>query len=65
MEIANRVFAPTADEVTFARAVITAFAQPENAGKGAIRVEGKMAERLHLAQAEKIVAVAEAIAAAG
>ena len=65
VEIANRVFAPTADEVTFARAVITAFAQPENAGKGAIRVEGKMAERLHLAQAEKIVAVAEAIAAAG
>jgi len=63
VEIANRVFAPTADEVAFARAVITAFAQPENADKGAIRVEGKMAERLHLAQAEKTVAVAEAIAA--
>jgi len=63
VEIANRVFAPTADEVVFARAVITAFAQPENADKGAIRVEGKMAERLHLAQAEKTVAVSEAIAA--
>jgi citrate lyase subunit beta/citryl-CoA lyase len=63
VDIANRVFAPTEDEVAFARAVITAFAQPENADKGAIRVEGKMAERLHLAQAEKTVAVAEAIAA--
>jgi citrate lyase subunit beta/citryl-CoA lyase len=63
VDIANRVFAPTDQEVAFARAVITAFAQPENADKGAIRVEGKMAERLHLAQAEKAVAVAEAIAA--
>ena len=64
VETANAVFAPTGDEVAFARAVIAAFALPENAAKGAIRVEGKMAERLHLAQAEKIVAVAEAIAAA-
>ena len=63
VEIANAVFAPTGDEVAFARAVIDAFARPENADKGAIRVEGKMAERLHLAQAEKTVAVAEAIAA--
>ena len=35
----------------------------DNAGKGALRVEGKMAERLHLAQAERLVAVAAAIAA--
>ena len=64
VETANAVFAPTGDEVAFARAVIAAFALPENAAKGAIRVDGKMAERLHLAQAEKIVAVAEAIGAA-
>jgi citrate lyase subunit beta/citryl-CoA lyase len=63
VETANRVFAPTEAEVAFAQAVIAAFALPENASKGAIRVEGKMAERLHLAQAEKTVAVAEAIAA--
>jgi citrate lyase subunit beta/citryl-CoA lyase len=63
VETANRVFAPTEAEVAFAKAVIAAFALPENANKGAIRVEGKMAERLHLAQAEKTVAVAEAIAA--
>ncbi len=63
IDIANRVFSPTEDEVAFARAVIAAFALPENADKGAIRVAGKMAERLHLAQAEKTVAVAEAITA--
>jgi citrate lyase subunit beta/citryl-CoA lyase len=42
--------------------VIAAFAAQENAGKGALRVEGKMAERLHLVQAERLVAVAAAIA---
>lgn len=63
VEICNRVFTPAPDEVAFARAVISAFALPENADKGAIRVEGKMAERLHLAQAEKLVAQAEAVGA--
>jgi citrate lyase subunit beta/citryl-CoA lyase len=43
--------------------VIAAFNAPENSGKGALRVDGKMAERLHLAQAERLVAVAQAIGA--
>ena len=61
----NTVFSPSADELAWAQAVIDAFALPENAGKGAIRVEGKMAELLHLEQARRLVAVAEQIAAAG
>lgn len=64
LKICNRVFSPTEGEIAWARAVIAAFADPDNAGKGAIRVEGKMAELLHLAQAERLVAVAEAIAEA-
>ncbi len=60
----NLVFSPSAGEVHWARAVIAAFALPENAGKGAIRVEGRMAELLHLGQAERLVAVSEAIAEA-
>jgi len=64
VEPCNRVFTPSDDEVAFARAVIDAFAQPENAAKGAIRIEGRMAERLHLVQAERVVAIAEAVAAA-
>jgi citrate lyase subunit beta/citryl-CoA lyase len=63
IEICNRVFSPSSGEVAFARAVIAAFALPENAGKGAIRVEGRMAELLHLAQAQRLVAVDAAIAA--
>ena len=41
--------------------MIEAFALPENAGKGAIRVEGKMAELLHLEQARRAVALAQRI----
>ena len=62
---ANGVFAPSEDDVASARAIIDAFALPENADKGAITVNGRMAERLHLEMAEKTIAVAAAIAAAG
>jgi citrate lyase subunit beta/citryl-CoA lyase len=64
VEICNRVFSPSEAEVAWAKAVIAAFALPENQGKGAIRVEGRMAELLHLVQAESLVAVAAAIAEA-
>lgn len=63
LEICNRAFTPDAAEVAWARAVIDAFAAPENAGKGALRVEGRLAERLHRDQALKMVAIADAIAA--
>ena len=59
--VTNAVFTPSADELAWAGAVVAAFGLPENAGKGAIRVEGKMAELLHLDQARRILAVAEAI----
>ncbi len=64
VEPCNTVFSPGEAELAWARAVIEAFALPENARKGAIKVEGKMAELLHLEQARRLVAVAERIAAA-
>lgn len=64
IEVANRHFSPDPVEVAWSRAVIAAYADPANARKGAIRVENRMAERLHLAQARRLVAVADAIAAA-
>ncbi|WP_370450248.1 CoA ester lyase [Caulobacter sp. 602-1] len=63
LAICNRVFSPSPEDIAWSQAVIAAFSAPENAGKGALRVDGKMAERLHLAQAQRLVAVAEAIAA--
>jgi citrate lyase subunit beta / citryl-CoA lyase len=62
LAICNRVFSPSPEDIAWSQAVIAAFNAPENAGKGALRVDGKMAERLHLAQAQRLVAVAEAIA---
>lgn len=60
---ANEVFAPTADEVAWARTIIAAFDLPENAGKGALQISGRMVERLHAEMGRRTVAIAEAIAA--
>jgi citrate lyase subunit beta/citryl-CoA lyase len=65
LEAANRAFTPPADAVAWARTVRAAFAEPENTGKGVIKVEGRMVERLHLAEAERLIAIAEAIEAQG
>ncbi|WP_026091211.1 CoA ester lyase [Blastomonas sp. AAP53] len=59
----NTMFSPSEEDLAWAHAVIAAFALPENAGKGAIRVDGKMAELLHLEQARQMVAIADSIAA--
>lgn len=55
---ANAAFSPSADEIAQARAIVAAFAAPESAGKGVLTVDGRMTERLHLAQAEKLLAKA-------
>lgn len=57
----NEIFSPTDEEVTWSRAIIAAFDNPENDHKGVITVDGKMVERLHLAMAERTVAIADAI----
>ena len=57
IDAANRLFSPDPDEVAWARAVIAAYALPENSRMGALRVEGRLAERLHLDQAERLVEI--------
>ncbi|OYY63093.1 CoA ester lyase [Sphingomonas sp. 28-62-11] len=57
----NAVFSPTPDEIAKARSISAAFALPENAGKGAIRLDGRMVERLHLVEAERLLAMVAAI----
>jgi len=59
----NEIFSPSEAEVAAAREVIAAFSLPENAAKGVIKLEGRMVERLHLAMAERVMAIAKAIAA--
>jgi len=61
----NQVYSPSPEELDWAETVIAAFALPENAGKGAIRVNGKMTELLHLDQAKRLRAIAARISEAG
>jgi citrate lyase subunit beta/citryl-CoA lyase len=63
VEPCNTVFAPSAEDVIAARQVIAAFDLPENRGKGAIKLDGRMVELLHAEIARRTVALADAIAA--
>lgn len=65
IEPCNRAFSPPEADVARARAIIAAFALPENAGKGVITLDGRMVELLHAEMAKRTVAVADAIAARG
>jgi citrate lyase subunit beta/citryl-CoA lyase len=56
----NEIFAPTAEEVDFARRIIAVFDEPENAEKGVVQLDGKMVERLHLDIARRTLALMEA-----
>jgi len=60
---ANRAFSPDPEAVDWARRIVGAFDLTENAGKGVIRLEGRMVERLHLDEARRLIAVAQAISA--
>jgi citrate lyase subunit beta/citryl-CoA lyase len=63
LEPANRVFAPSADELERAREIVAAFEEATAAGKGVVTVNGRMIENLHVAQAQRALAQAEAIEA--
>jgi citrate lyase subunit beta/citryl-CoA lyase len=63
VDACNTIFAPSADEVAAARKVLAAFDLPENKGKGAIKLDGRMVELLHAEIARRTVALADAIAA--
>jgi citrate lyase subunit beta / citryl-CoA lyase len=63
LEEANRIFAPSPHDIEQAKAVIEAFADPANAGKGVLKVNGKMTELLHLEEARRVVEMDEAIRA--
>ena len=63
IEICNAVFSPSAEEIAWANEVIAAFALDENAGKGAIRLKGRMVELLHRDEALSLRAIADRISA--
>jgi citrate lyase subunit beta / citryl-CoA lyase len=62
IEACNAAFSPTPAEVEDARKVIAAFDLPENRGKGVVKLDGRMVERMHADIARRVVAIADAIA---
>jgi citrate lyase subunit beta/citryl-CoA lyase len=59
----NAAFAPSAQEIAWAVKVAGAFDLPDNADKGAVSIDGRMVERLHIEPARRLLEMAEAIAA--
>ena len=60
---ANRIFAPSPDDLASARKVIAAHAEATAQGKGVAVVDGRLIENLHVEEAHRLVALAEVIAA--
>jgi citrate lyase subunit beta / citryl-CoA lyase len=63
IDVCNEVFAPTSAEVESARAILAAFALPENVGRGVVQLNGRMVELLHAELARHTLAIADGIAA--
>ena len=65
LEAANAAFAPDDDEIAASREIIEAFEAAEREGRGVATVNGRMIENLHVENAQRVLAMADAIAAAG
>ena len=63
IEPANAAFMPTGDEVARARHIIAAYTEAAGAGRGAVRINGRLVEALHVEEARRTLALVEAIAA--
>jgi len=63
VDAANAIFAPSEAEIAWAQKIIVAHAEAEKAGQGVVVVDGRLVESLHVAQAKRQVALADAIAA--
>ncbi|HZD25060.1 MAG TPA: CoA ester lyase [Alphaproteobacteria bacterium] len=58
----NRVFAPESADLEEAQVIVDAFAQAEAEGRGVVVVNGRLVENLHVAQARRLLTLADAIA---
>ena len=62
---ANVIFSPAPADVAWARTIIAAHAQAVAAGHGVVLVKGQLIENLHVQEARRVVALADAIAEKG
>ncbi len=62
IDLANRLFAPSPEDVDWSRRVIAAHAEAMEQGRGIVVLDGKLVENLHVLNARRIVDLADAIA---
>ncbi|HXW65775.1 MAG TPA: CoA ester lyase [Burkholderiaceae bacterium] len=62
IELANRVFTPTAAEVQKARRIMEAMAQAARDGKGAVSLDGRLIDMASIRMAQAMLAKADSIA---
>jgi citrate lyase subunit beta/citryl-CoA lyase len=61
--LANEIFAPSPEEIGWARTVMAAHAKASAEGKGVVVVDGRLVENLHVEEAQRLMALADALAA--
>ncbi|WP_448586089.1 HpcH/HpaI aldolase/citrate lyase family protein [Thermaurantiacus sp.] len=65
LDCVNRIFSPTPEAVAEARALIAAHEAARADGRNVATYKGKMVEILHVAEARRLIAIAEAIGVRG
>ncbi len=63
VEPANEAWSPSPEEIELSRRIIAAYREAEAEGRGVVTVDGRMIEQLHVTNAERTLAIADAIAA--
>jgi citrate lyase subunit beta/citryl-CoA lyase len=61
IDITNRIYSPSLEDIEFAGKVVTSFEEAEARGIGVIQVDGKMIDPPIVAQSRRILAVAAAM----
>lgn len=63
IEAANEAFAPSAEEIANAEKIVEAYGQAQKEGQGVVVVDGRLVENLHVENAQRLLALANAIEA--
>ena len=61
IDVANRVYGPSESEIAWAQRIIDAHNDASRAGKGVVVVDGRLIENLHVQDARRTIALANAI----
>ena len=61
IEVVNRVFTPSAEELKWARRVLEAWTSAQADGRGAFRLDDRMIDIVHVKMAESMIAKAESL----